>query len=95
MRIMINIYTTVSNVVILHRFSSRHLHPFTPAISDNVDRSQRNQRVQEIHHNINTSVLRDVLIDISVHEENSNTHEAEDYNGQYGIKQKWNAQTFS
>jgi hypothetical protein len=45
------------------------------------NRSQTNQSVQEIHHNINTGVLRDVSIDIPVHEENINTHEAENYNG--------------
>jgi len=59
------------------------------------NRSQTNQRVQKIHHNIKTGVLRDVSIDILVHAEKINTHEAEDYNGQYGIKQKWTAHTFS
>jgi hypothetical protein len=44
------------------------------------NRSGTNQRVQEIHHNINTGVLRDVLTDKPVHEENINTHEMEDYN---------------
>ena len=74
---------------------------FTPAYPGNIgqtlliNRSQRNQRVQEIRHNINAGVLRDVSIDIPVHEENINTHEAEDYNGRYGIKQKWTAQTYS
>jgi hypothetical protein len=53
------------------------------------NRSQANQRVQEIHHNIKTGVLRDVSIDILVHEEKINTHEAEDYNDQYGIKTRF------
>lgn len=74
---------------------------FTPVYPGNIgqmlltNRSQRNQRVEEIRHNINTGVLRDVSVDNSVHEENINTHEAYDYNGQCGIKQKWTAQTFS
>jgi len=42
---------------------------------------QTNQRVQEIHNKINRGVLRDVSIDIPVHEENINTHEVEDNNG--------------
>ena len=45
------------------------------------NRSQTNQKVQEMHYNINTGALRDVSIDIPVHEENINTHDAEDYNG--------------
>jgi hypothetical protein len=54
MLIKINIYTTVSTVVIQSCFSSSHLHPLTRQHRTNLltDRSQTNQRVQEIHHTV-------------------------------------------
>ena len=82
--IMINIYTTVSKCRDTGLF---FLPSFTSVYPGNIgqmlltNRSQTNQRVQEIHHNINTGVLRDVSIDIRLHEENINSHQAEDCSG--------------
>jgi len=81
---MINIYTTVSKCRDTGLF---FLPSFTSVYPGNIgqmlltNRSQTNQRVQEIHHNINTGVLRDVSIDIRSHEENINSHQAEDCSG--------------